>query len=351
MKFYFRICFLIIVTLATVRGAAQRNIQLEATLGMNGGFTLAQIEKTGSINWYQNLGNAIGLNGGLNLSYKHRFNFGVNYGFVIQSYKFTGDNGRYDIASITSKVTSNLNYRWILSEKYNSYFQFGSDVGLLFYGYDKESEVNQEFTAYATSYGPRRLFVAPEFGISKQEKRFNFSILATYFNVFGASNAIITTVQTPTGLLTANTKGNYVGIKLRASYTIAGNIEPKNIALPKPSNRSELESRSIQEIASLKVKRKTLILEMADVGQIDNDSISIIVNGDYLLTYHQLTNERKKLKIRLKKGENEIFFIAHNEGSIPPNTGRCYLKSGGKKWTFPVSTKLDQNAVIRILVE
>lgn len=348
---YIRFCILTILTLKVINLAAQRNVQLEATLGLNGGFTLAQVERTGSINWYQNLGNAIGLNGGLNLSYKHRFNFGANYGFVIQSYRFTGDNGRYDIASITSRVAANMNYRWKLSEKYNSYFQFGADVGLLFFSYDKESEINQEFTAYATSYGPKRLFVAPEFGISKQEKRFNFSILTTYFNVLGSTNAIITTVQTPTGLLTANTKGNYIGIKLRASYTIAGHIEPKNAVLPKPSNRSELEARSIQEIATIKVKRKTILLEIADVGQIDNDSISIIVNGDYLLTYHQLTNEKKKLKIRLQKGENEIFFIAHNEGSIPPNTGRCYLKSGSKKWTFPVSTKLDQNAVIRIIVE
>lgn len=330
---------------------AQREVQLEATLGLNGGFTLAKIEKTGSVNWYQNLGNAIGLNGGLNLSYKHKINLGFNYGFLIQGYKYSGDNTDYNLASITTRAAVNFNFRWPLSVKHNSYFQLGSDVGYVFYSFDTESEVKDQFTAASVSNGPKRLFVAPEFGISKQEKRFNFSILATYFNVSGSNDAIQTTILTNAGSLEAKTKGNYLGVKFRASYAIVGHKEPVNIVLPKPTNSRELEARNVQEIATLKVKKKTLVLEIADVGQIDNDSISIIVNGQYLLTYHQLTNEKKKLKIRLKTGENEIFFVAHNEGTIPPNTGRCYLKSGSKKWTFPVSTKMDQNAMIKVIVE
>jgi hypothetical protein len=86
-----------------------------------------------------------------------------------------------------------------------------------------------------------------------------------------------------------------------------------------------------------------------DDGSVDNDSISISVNGRFILTDYSLTNRKKRVKIVLQKGENEIIIHAHNEGSIPPNTARVIIKSGlFSKHRLDFSTTRDKNAALII---
>lgn len=81
------------------------------------------------------------------------------------------------------------------------------------------------------------------------------------------------------------------------------------------------------------------------------NSISVVLNGHYVLTNYRLTMYKKKLKVRLNKGSNQLIVLAHNEGTIPPNTAQCKMFFGRKKWDFAVSCGLKSNAGIEILVD
>ena len=53
---------------------------------------------------------------------------------------------------------------------------------------------------------------------------------------------------------------------------------------------------------------------------VDNDTISIVVNNKVVLKEHHLTRRKKRVKVTLDHGANSIKILAHNEGDEGKNT-------------------------------
>ena len=72
------------------------------------------------------------------------------------------------------------------------------------------------------------------------------------------------------------------------------------------------------------------------------------INNKIILNDFETKNKRKKIKLKLKKGENIIEIKATNLGSSPPNTSRIELVD--KKIKYPIMTqlKLGESAIIKI---
>jgi hypothetical protein len=227
----------------------------------------------------------------------------------------------------------------------------GATFGWVHYGPDELREVNDEYTAVTNSYGPNTRFLSPELGITRIEKRTTVSILLTYQYLYRNDPTINTVITDQTGRYEANGKGDYLGIRCRLAFEIGGAPKPKKLFVPAPTEVADFKSRKEEVVKTIQTKQKYISLVVMDSGEIDNDSISVAVNGNYVVTNHRLTRDKIRIRVPLQPGKNSIVFYAHNEGDVPPNTARCFVRKGFGKIEFPVGTDLDKNAVIEVLVE
>jgi len=77
-------------------------------------------------------------------------------------------------------------------------------------------------------------------------------------------------------------------------------------------------------------------LEFFDPDLLDRDSISVSLNGEWLLTDYKLEAQPKKLRLDIDPYENNaVYILAKNEGIIAPNTvGFKYRFNGKGKKTY-----------------
>jgi len=86
-----------------------------------------------------------------------------------------------------------------------------------------------------------------------------------------------------------------------------------------------------------------------DANQEDGDKISLVVNDKYLLKNFTTKRKRKKIKYKLKKGENIIEITAKNLGSTPPNTSRIEIVDSKTKYPIITQLELNKTAIIKIV--
>jgi len=86
-----------------------------------------------------------------------------------------------------------------------------------------------------------------------------------------------------------------------------------------------------------------------DANQEDGDKISLVVNDKYLLKDFTTKRKRKKIKYKLKKGENIIEITAKNLGSTPPNTSRIEIVDSKTKYPIITQLELNKTAIIKIV--
>ena len=352
MKTYFEmkvLCFTFLVLLPFF-AQGQRDVELIFPSAIHIGVSLANVEHDSSSAWSQSLGNAFVLNTGMGGLYKRKFGVTAQAGFSINTYNFSNGNAEYSISSITSSAFINTYFLFKIKDRNNPRLHVGTDLGWNFYSKDFIQETNDEFQVTTVSYGPKKFFIAPELGITAKQKRMALSILGTYSFNQNTDSVIAMRLTDVRGGFNAYSKCNYLGLKLRFTYTLAGHKEPVNHIETTPADAQEMQARRTNDYQVFNVNKRSVKLILWDNGEIDNDSISVVLNGEYVLANYKLTNDKKKLKIRLHAGSNQIVVMAHNEGAIPPNTAQCKMICGRKKWDFAVSCGLKSNAGIEIVV-
>ncbi len=73
----------------------------------------------------------------------------------------------------------------------------------------------------------------------------------------------------------------------------------------------------------------------------DGDTISIYLNGEWLLKEHALKNKKKKLKVHINRNADNYFILyAHNEGTRPPNTAALIIFDGERKREIGMSSDM-----------
>lgn len=110
----------------------------------------------------------------------------------------------------------------------------------------------------------------------------------------------------------------------------------------------ELDQRKNIEQSRIEVRVNTINIKVYDNAIMDGDTVSILYNGNMLLS-HQLLSE-KAIEINLvldeKQTRHEIILFAENLGSIPPNTALVVITAGDKRYELFASASLEENAVL-----
>ncbi len=93
---------------------------------------------------------------------------------------------------------------------------------------------------------------------------------------------------------------------------------------------TRIKESAFKEIPEVKVDTGLIRLDLYDIGHIDGDSISVLVNKNVVVS-HQLLGIKPitlYLQVDMQNPFFEIEMIAENLGSIPPNTALLVITSG-----------------------
>lgn len=109
--------------------------------------------------------------------------------------------------------------------------------------------------------------------------------------------------------------------------------------------------RKADTLTTIRTAAQTITLKIMDNGVVDGDTISILYNGKILVS--RLGVKLEPAIFTLDVGQNnsihEITMIAHNLGSIPPNTALVIIEADDKTYRFTASTDLQRNSVLLVI--
>jgi hypothetical protein len=120
-------------------------------------------------------------------------------------------------------------------------------------------------------------------------------------------------------------------------------LDPKAALLTlKQQRRADL----VQEIVTAE---RELRVRVFDNGLADGDTVSILHNQTIVADHLRVPVQAYVFTIKIDGTEvHEITLIAHNVGSIPPNTATVIIEAGEERYRLTASTDLERNAVIRV---
>lgn len=106
----------------------------------------------------------------------------------------------------------------------------------------------------------------------------------------------------------------------------------------------------IQEIL---VDTGNIRLDFYDNGEIDDDSISVLVNNKTILSNQKLAARPVTLTVRMEdnKQMQEVIMKAENLGRIPPNTALLIVTAGKKRYKLYLTSTDKRNAAVRFIYQ
>ncbi|MEO7445121.1 MAG: hypothetical protein ABIT96_11215 [Ferruginibacter sp.] len=113
----------------------------------------------------------------------------------------------------------------------------------------------------------------------------------------------------------------------------------------------DLAKRTIETIDNLIIEADSLQFTLYDNGEVDGDTVSIILNGKTIVYRQGLTIKAftKTVYITPDMGDSvQLVMYAENLGSIPPNTGLLVLQYDKQRREIRFSGDLNKNAAITL---
>lgn len=113
-----------------------------------------------------------------------------------------------------------------------------------------------------------------------------------------------------------------------------------------------LQPRSKELVKTIIVPSGEIKLDFYDNAEIDNDTITVLLNGKLLL-YRQML-KATPLTITLNAFPNtdyEIVMYADNLGTIPPNTALLVITAGAKKYEVRLASSEETSAAVKFRYE
>jgi hypothetical protein len=98
---------------------------------------------------------------------------------------------------------------------------------------------------------------------------------------------------------------------------------------------------------------KMVSIDLFDNGTIDNDTIIVFDNKKLLVNKKRLSYKAIHLEFNFTENsrEHEVIIVAHNMGTVPPNTALLLLKDGKNRQEYFITSTNKINAKILIVYE
>jgi len=128
------------------------------------------------------------------------------------------------------------------------------------------------------------------------------------------------------------------------------------VVKPKPDNKiinngsaADLKKRNIETIQTVYFQSDSLNLTLYDNGEVDGDTVSVVVNGKVIMGKEGLSTKPKTQTLYLtpELGDSiQMVMYAENLGKIPPNSGLLIVQDGKERYEIRFSGDLSKNAAI-----
>ena len=133
----------------------------------------------------------------------------------------------------------------------------------------------------------------------------------------------------------------------KPAATITARAEPVSAA-PVVNAAVDIVNRKIETIQSVYYNTDSLELTLYDNGEVDGDTVSVLMNGEVIMPRVGLsTNVVRKKVSTVNSGDSIVLVMyAENLGRLPPNTGLLIVYDGETRHEIRFSGNLQKNAAI-----
>lgn len=128
-------------------------------------------------------------------------------------------------------------------------------------------------------------------------------------------------------------------------------VKPLPEAVIAPSvtqGAAELDKRTILSEQSFFFESDSLVLTLYDNGDVDGDTVTVVMNGNVIFSKQGLSTRANTKTIIISPTADSVKLVmyAENLGEIPPNTGLLVVMDGEKRYDVRFAADLKSNAAI-----
>jgi hypothetical protein len=138
--------------------------------------------------------------------------------------------------------------------------------------------------------------------------------------------------------------------KTEKSRPQAGLLETENASTkrvePIVLAAAAVKERKNQAQQVVNFKSDSLQLALYDNGEVDGDTVSVLLNGEIILAKQGLKASAIKKTVYLQGDSATMILYAENLGKYPPNTGLLIVQDGTESYQVRFSADLQQNAAV-----
>ncbi len=141
-------------------------------------------------------------------------------------------------------------------------------------------------------------------------------------------------------------KETTTAVALANKKTASANPEPV-AEIIKPA--AAVTTRKTEVIQSIFFTNDSLVLSLYDNGEIDGDTVSVVLNSNVVIAKKGLTSNPVKTVVHLSRNMGDsvqLIMYAENLGRIPPNTGVLILEDGNTRHEIRFAGDLQKNSAV-----
>ncbi|MEO6669643.1 MAG: hypothetical protein ABIN36_09230 [Ferruginibacter sp.] len=167
---------------------------------------------------------------------------------------------------------------------------------------------------------------------------------------------LLTKTEAPVNASLPMAKANIKEQTIKKADTKKVSVElPKLPASTKPAAQvinnapaAEVLSRKNVLQETMYFKTDSLVLTLYDNGEVDGDTVSVLMNGTIIMAKQGLSTNAIRKTIHISPGTDtvELVMYAESLGSIPPNTGLLVVRDGKDNYEVRFSGDFQRNAAI-----
>jgi WD40 repeat protein len=113
----------------------------------------------------------------------------------------------------------------------------------------------------------------------------------------------------------------------------------------------KIKDRDVTLQSTITVTEPEFDIEIYDRSVVDGDSISLNLNGEWVLQEYMVVKAKLKIHVKINQNatNNYLILYAHNLGEISPNTAAVQMIIGGKEYKLTLTSDLQKSGALNFL--